>query len=146
VERGEPVHGCVRAPSGVMAVWGVLPRTRTLHAGWTDVDLSATGEVEAVEAGKLLKEKGFEFDVAYTSVLRRAIRTLWSVLRELHLEWLPVTRLWRLNERHYGALQVCVGGDDLHRPRGANASAPAYPLKRRGSTRRRRRPSMARTR
>jgi len=70
------------------------------------VDLSATGEHEAQEAGKLLREKGYEFDVAYTSVLRRAIRTLWFVLRELHLEWLPVTRLWRLNERHYGALQV----------------------------------------
>lgn len=73
--------------------------------GWYDADLSAAGEQEAVEAGKMLKEAGFDFDVAYTSVLKRAIRTLWSVLKELSLEWIPVHRNWRLNERHYGALQ-----------------------------------------
>lgn len=73
--------------------------------GWTDVDLSETGRVEAHAAGQLLKQEGFTFDVAYTSVLTRAIRTLWIVLDELDLMWLPVIKSWRLNERHYGALQ-----------------------------------------
>ena len=73
--------------------------------GWTDVDLSEKGEVEALEAGKLLKAAGFKFDVAHTSVLKRAIRTLWSVLNVLDQQWLPVQKSWRLNERHYGALQ-----------------------------------------
>jgi len=73
--------------------------------GWTDVDLSARGIEEAHRAGKQLKNEGFEFDFAYTSVLTRAIRTLWSVLAELNLMWIPVGRSWRLNERHYGALQ-----------------------------------------
>jgi 2,3-bisphosphoglycerate-dependent phosphoglycerate mutase len=73
--------------------------------GWTDVDLSETGRAEALAAGKLLQQEGFTFDVAYTSVLNRAIRTLWIVLDELDLMWLPVVRSWRLNERHYGALQ-----------------------------------------
>jgi 2,3-bisphosphoglycerate-dependent phosphoglycerate mutase len=73
--------------------------------GWTDVDLSKTGIREAREAGRLLRAEGFEFDVAYTSVLKRAIRTLWIALDELDQMWLPVVKSWRLNERHYGALQ-----------------------------------------
>jgi len=73
--------------------------------GWTDVDLSDRGRAEAQEAGRLLLEGGYVFDVAYTSVLKRAIRTLWAALDELDLLWIPVTKSWRLNERHYGALQ-----------------------------------------
>jgi 2,3-bisphosphoglycerate-dependent phosphoglycerate mutase len=73
--------------------------------GWTDVDLTEQGIREAHEAGRLLKEGGFVFDVAYTSVLKRAIRTLWIALDEMDLMWIPVVRSWRLNERHYGALQ-----------------------------------------
>ncbi|HTL91962.1 MAG TPA: 2,3-diphosphoglycerate-dependent phosphoglycerate mutase [Steroidobacteraceae bacterium] len=73
--------------------------------GWTDVDLSERGMQEAHLAGKLLREGGYGFDVAYTSVLKRAIRTLWTVLDELDLMWIPVHNSWRLNERHYGALQ-----------------------------------------
>jgi len=73
--------------------------------GWTDVDLSDRGRAEALEAGQLLKSGGFMFDVAYTSVLKRAIRTLWITLDALDLLWIPVTKSWRLNERHYGALQ-----------------------------------------
>ena len=74
-------------------------------SGWTDVDLTDTGREEATRSGQLLVEEGFTFDVAYTSVLKRAIRTLWIVLDEMDLMWLPVIRNWRLNERHYGALQ-----------------------------------------
>ncbi len=73
--------------------------------GWTDVDLSEKGIEEAKEAGKRLKEEGYTFDMAYTSVLKRGIRTLWIVLDEMDLMWIPVYRSWRLNERHYGALQ-----------------------------------------
>jgi 2,3-bisphosphoglycerate-dependent phosphoglycerate mutase len=73
--------------------------------GWTDVDLSKKGVAEAKQAGKLLKENGFVFDVAFTSVLKRAIRTLWIVQDEMDLMWIPVHHSWRLNERHYGALQ-----------------------------------------
>ncbi|MDP3981166.1 MAG: 2,3-bisphosphoglycerate-dependent phosphoglycerate mutase, partial [Chlamydiota bacterium] len=73
--------------------------------GWTDVDLSEKGREEARQAGLLLKKEGFVFDVAYTSVLKRAIRTLWITLDEMDLMWIPVNRTWRLNERHYGALQ-----------------------------------------
>lgn len=73
--------------------------------GWTDVDLSEKGRDEALEAGRVLKREGYVFDVAYTSVLKRAIRTLWIVLDEMDLMWIPVHRSWRLNERHYGALQ-----------------------------------------
>ncbi len=73
--------------------------------GWTDVDLSRRGIKEAQKAGQVLKEKGYNFDVAFTSVLKRAIRTLWLVLDEMDLMWIPVYRSWRLNERHYGALQ-----------------------------------------
>jgi len=73
--------------------------------GWTDVDLSTRGVEEARAAGALLKAEGFDFDVAYTSVLRRAIKTLWLSLEALDRMWIPVTHSWRLNERHYGALQ-----------------------------------------
>ncbi len=73
--------------------------------GWTDVDLTPKGRAEAKEAARLLREGGYTFDVAYTSVLKRAIRTLWIVLDEMDLMWLPVHGSWRLNERHYGALQ-----------------------------------------
>jgi 2,3-bisphosphoglycerate-dependent phosphoglycerate mutase len=73
--------------------------------GWTDVDLTEKGRIEAIEAGRLLKAEGFAFDVAYTSVLKRAIRTCFLALDELDQLWLPEHRSWRLNERHYGALQ-----------------------------------------
>jgi 2,3-bisphosphoglycerate-dependent phosphoglycerate mutase len=79
--------------------------------GWTDVDLSEQGLKEAREAGRLLKESGFGFDLAFTSVLKRAIRTLWLVLDEMDLMWLPVHNSWRLNERHYGALQGLNKGE-----------------------------------
>ena len=74
-------------------------------SGWTDVGLTDKGIEEAFEAGQVLKEEGYVFDVAYTSVLKRAIKTLWIVLEEMDLMWIPVHRHWRLNERHYGALQ-----------------------------------------
>jgi 2,3-bisphosphoglycerate-dependent phosphoglycerate mutase len=73
--------------------------------GWTDVGLSEKGVQEAIEAGRTLHEDGYRFDVAFTSVLKRAIKTLWLVLEEMDLMWIPVQRSWRLNERHYGALQ-----------------------------------------
>jgi 2,3-bisphosphoglycerate-dependent phosphoglycerate mutase len=73
--------------------------------GWTDVDLTERGRDEARRAGLLMKEAGFRFDLAFTSVLRRAIRTLWIALDEMDLMWIPVSHSWRLNERHYGALQ-----------------------------------------
>lgn len=73
--------------------------------GWTDVDLTEQGVSEAKSGAKLLKEEGFAFDIAYTSVLKRAIRTLWIVQDEMDVLWLPVHKTWRLNERHYGALQ-----------------------------------------
>ena len=73
--------------------------------GWTDVDLSEKGKEEAKKSGQVLKKEGFVFELAFTSVLKRAIRTLWIVLDEMDLMWIPVQRSWRLNERHYGALQ-----------------------------------------
>jgi len=73
--------------------------------GWTDVDLSDRGREEAVEAGRLLLREGYVFDVAFTSVLKRAIKTLWLALEEMNLMWIPIHNSWRLNERHYGALQ-----------------------------------------
>lgn len=73
--------------------------------GWKDVDLSERGVQEAVEAGRILKKEGFVFDEAYTSVLKRAIKSLWLILEEMDLMWIPQTKSWRLNERHYGALQ-----------------------------------------
>jgi 2,3-bisphosphoglycerate-dependent phosphoglycerate mutase len=83
------------------SVWNLENR----FTGWTDVDLTPKGREEAHEAARLLQEGGYGFDVAYTSVLKRAIRTLWIVLDDMDLMWLPVVRDWRLNERHYGALQ-----------------------------------------
>ena len=73
--------------------------------GWVDVGLTDRGVQEAVKAGETLRKKGYTFDLAYTSVLKRAIKTLWMVLEEMDLMWIPVHRSWRLNERHYGALQ-----------------------------------------
>ncbi len=78
---------------------------KNLFTGWTDVDLTDQGIAEAQAAGRTLRDGGFTFDVAYTSVLKRAIRTLWLVLDEMDLMWIPVHRAWELNERHYGALQ-----------------------------------------
>jgi 2,3-bisphosphoglycerate-dependent phosphoglycerate mutase len=102
--------------------------------GWTDVDLSDKGITEAKGAGRTLREKDYIFDVAFTSVLKRAIRTLWLVLDEMDLMWIPVYRSWRLNERHYGALQglnkaemaVKVGEDQVHKwRRGYDIRPPA---------------------
>ena len=76
-----------------------------LFTGWTDVDLSEKGIDEARQAGRLLKQEGYSFTIAFTSALKRAIRTLWLVLEEMDLMWVPVIKSWRLNERHYGALQ-----------------------------------------
>jgi 2,3-bisphosphoglycerate-dependent phosphoglycerate mutase len=73
--------------------------------GWTDVDLTEKGGLEAKNAGQLLKQNGFTFDIAFTSVLKRAVRSLWIVLDEMDLMWIPIINSWRLNERHYGALQ-----------------------------------------
>ncbi len=83
------------------SIWNL----ENLFTGWIDVDLSEQGRQEALEAGRLLKAEGIAFDIAFTSVLKRAIRTLWMALDEMDLMWLPVERTWRLNERHYGALQ-----------------------------------------
>ncbi|HET7130973.1 MAG TPA: 2,3-bisphosphoglycerate-dependent phosphoglycerate mutase, partial [Gammaproteobacteria bacterium] len=78
---------------------------KNLFTGWTDVDLTAQGRDEARQAGRTLEGGGFKFDIAFTSVLVRAIRTLWLILDEMQLTWIPVQKSWRLNERHYGALQ-----------------------------------------
>lgn len=111
--------------------------------GWTDVGLSEKGEREALRAGTLLKEAGYKFDVAYTSVLKRAIKTLWIVLEEMDLMWIPVHTTWRLNERHYGALQGLnksqtanrYGADQVHlwrrsyriRPPGLESADERFP-------------------
>lgn len=78
---------------------------KNLFTGWTDVDLTEKGNVEAIAAGRLLRDLGYDFDIAYTSVLKRAIRTLWHIQDQMDLMWIPVIRDWRLNERHYGSLQ-----------------------------------------
>jgi 2,3-bisphosphoglycerate-dependent phosphoglycerate mutase len=83
------------------SVWNLENR----FTGWTDVDLTDTGREEAKHSGRLLREGGYTFDIAYTSLLKRAIRTLWIVLDEMDLMWIPVIRNWRLNEKHYGVLQ-----------------------------------------
>jgi len=114
-----------------------------LFTGWTDVDLSEKGKEEATQAGLMLKEQGYCFDLAFTSVLKRAIRTLWMVLDEMDLMWIPVQRDWRLNERHYGALQglnkaetaAKYGEDQVKlwrrsydiRPPALDAADPRYP-------------------
>ena len=116
-----------------------------LFTGWTDVELSELGKQEAKKGGELLKLEGYSFDIAYTSVLKRAIRTLWIVLDELDLMWIPVERSWRLNERHYGALQglnkaetaAKYGDDQVHiwrrsydiRPPALEKSDDRYPGK-----------------
>jgi 2,3-bisphosphoglycerate-dependent phosphoglycerate mutase len=82
------------------SVWNLENR----FTGWADVDLTQKGIDQAIAAGKNLKKAGYEFDIAYTSVLRRAIRTLWYIQDEMNLMWIPVVHSWRLNERHYGAL------------------------------------------
>ena len=100
--------------------------------GWTDVDLTEQGTREARESGRLLREHGFAVDIAYTSMLRRAIRTLWIVLDGLDRMWIPVVHTWRLNERHYGALQglnkqetaAKFGADQVHLWRRSYAVAP----------------------
>ena len=106
--------------------------------GWTDVDLAPRGIEEAHEAARLLGEGGYTFDVAYTSLLKRAIRTLWIVLDDLDLMWLPVVRHWRLNERHYGALQGLNKAETAASMAGSPPSAPRS--RRRGEARSRRRP------
>jgi len=116
-----------------------------LFTGWTDVDLSEKGRQEARGAGLLLKEQGFHIDLAFTSLLKRAIRTLWIVLDEMDRMWIPVQRDWRLNERHYGALQglnkaetaAKYGADQVKlwrrsydiRPPGLDEADPRYPGK-----------------
>ena len=87
-----------------------------LFTGWTDVDLSKKGIEEAISSGKVLKAEGFTFDIAFTSVLKRAIRTLWIVLDEMDLMWIPVERSWQMNERHYGALQGLNKRETDHTP------------------------------
>ncbi len=84
---------------------------KNLFTGWTDVDLTEKGIQEAIDAGRLLGQLGYDFDIAFTSVLKRAIRTLWLMLDELDRMWIPVVRDWRLNERHYGALQGLDKGE-----------------------------------
>lgn len=84
-------------------------------SGWSDIDLSDHGRIEAQEGGKMLRSEGYQFDIAYTSVLKRAIRTLWIVLDELDQMWIPVEYSWRLNERHYGALQGLNKADTAKR-------------------------------
>ncbi len=83
------------------SVWNLENR----FTGWTDVDLTELGVQEAREAGNLLKEAGYDFDIAYTSVLKRAIKTLFNIQDVMNLDWIPVVRAWQLNERHYGSLQ-----------------------------------------
>ncbi|MBN1170459.1 2,3-diphosphoglycerate-dependent phosphoglycerate mutase [Candidatus Micrarchaeota archaeon] len=113
--------------------------------GWTDVDLTEKGVRESIEAGKILRKQGYTFDIAYTSVLKRGVRTLWHVLDEMDLMWIPVKRSWRLNERHYGALQGLnksemakkFGEDKVHtwrrsysiRPPALKKTDPRYPGK-----------------
>lgn len=83
------------------SVWNLENR----FTGWTDVGLTEQGVQEAVNGGRMLREQDYQFDIAFTSVLKRAVKTLWIILEEMNLEWLPVINAWQLNERHYGALQ-----------------------------------------
>jgi 2,3-bisphosphoglycerate-dependent phosphoglycerate mutase len=102
----KPMHKLVLIRHGE-STWNLDNR----FTGWTDVDLTPAGIEQAKRAGRLLKAEGYEFDVAYTSVLKRATRTLWHVLDEMDRTWLPVVNSWRLNERHYGALQGLDKGE-----------------------------------
>ncbi len=102
----QPAHKIVLIRHGE-STWNLENR----FTGWTDVDLTETGITQAKKAGKLLKAAGYDFDVAYTSVLKRATRTLWHTLDEMDRTWLPVVHSWRLNERHYGALQGLNKGE-----------------------------------
>lgn len=110
------------------SVWNL----ENLFTGWTDVDLTDAGREEAIAAGKTLAALDFDFDIAYTSVLKRAIRTLWLILDELDRMWIPVVRDWRLNERHYGALQglnkaetaAKYGDEQVHIWRRSYSTAP----------------------
>ena len=105
---------------------------KNLFTGWTDVDLTELGRQEALDAGRILRELDYRFDIAYTSVLKRAIRTLWLMLDELDRMWIPVVRDWRLNERHYGALQglnkaqtaAKYGDEQVHIWRRSYSTAP----------------------
>ncbi len=105
---------------------------KNLFTGWTDVDLTEKGRTEALEAGRSLADLDFEIDIAYTSVLKRAIHTLWIMLDELDRVWIPVIRDWRLNERHYGALQgldkaataAKYGDEQVHIWRRSYATSP----------------------
>jgi len=105
---------------------------KNLFTGWTDVELTEKGIAEAKDAGQLLQSLGYEFDIAFTSVLKRAIRTLWIMLDEMDRMWIPVVRDWRLNERHYGALQglnkaetsAKYGDDQVHIWRRSYATPP----------------------
>jgi 2,3-bisphosphoglycerate-dependent phosphoglycerate mutase len=94
--------------------------------GWTDVGLTEKGLAEAQAAGQLLREKGFVFDVAFTSVLKRAIKTLWVALEEMNLMWIPVQNSWRLNERHYGALQGLNKAETAAKFGDAQVKIPRY--------------------
>ena len=95
-----PMHKLVLIRHG-QSTWNLENR----FTGWTDVALTPTGVAQAISAGKLLRDEGWDFDIAYTSVLKRAIHTLWHTLDQMERSWLPVKKDWRLNERHYGALQ-----------------------------------------
>ena len=101
--------------------------------GWTDVDLSKKGLAEAKRAGQILKAEGLTFDVAFTSVLKRAIRTLWITLDEMDLMWIPVYNSWRLNERHYGALQGLNKAETAAQVRRSTGKAVASQLRRAAS-------------
>ena len=98
-----------------------------LFTGWTDVDLTETGHEEAAAGGRALKEAGYDFDVCYTSLLKRAIHTLNHVLDELDRNWLPVHKTWRLNERHYGALQGLNTADAAARRRARSSRSGNVP-------------------
>lgn len=95
-----PAHKLVLVRHG-QSVWNLENR----FTGWTDVGLTEQGVREAINAGRMLLDQEYQFDLAFTSVLKRAIKTLWIILEEMNLEWLPVINAWQLNERHYGALQ-----------------------------------------
>ncbi len=97
---GKPIGKLVLVRHG-QSTWNL----ENLFTGWVDVDLTDLGRREALEGGRLLKAEGLQFDLVFTSVLKRAIRSMWIILDEMDLMWLPVERAWQLNERHYGALQ-----------------------------------------